>query len=594
MTYQSINFTKESKKLNYLKSRFTDIDENMPLAEYPRPQLERDSYICLNGKWLYSICSSESEPSVFDGTITVPFSPETPLSGVMKTLSPDKYLWYKRSFTLPASFMNDRLVIHFGAVDRHAAVFVNGKLAVTHSGGYTPFSADITELVDPDKENILTVRVRDESDHVDNGGKGKQKTDRGGIWYTSQIGIWQTVWLESLPDNYISSIRVTPDVDNSKINIFVESPKKSICTLDLGGKTYGLASNGSISITVKDPILWTPENPHLYYFTVKMGNDLVKSYFAMRKMSLETDKFGKPQLFLNGEPYCQFGLLDQGYHCGGYYTPPSDEAMVYDIALAKTLGFNMLRKHIKVEPLRWYYHCDRLGMLVWQDMVNGGGAYKFSTISLPLFFGSLKSDSSYAKFSRTSKVGRDAFVAEMEETVKTLYSCPSVVVWTLFNEGWGQFDSEKLTSYLRTLDPSRPIDSASGWHDLGFGDITSKHVYFKKYKVGRIKNRRAPALSEFGGYSLHVEGHTFNDKKFGYKTCDTREELTAEMSKLFNEVFDIGEKNGVCAYVYTQLSDVEDEINGIVTYDREVVKPDIRRISSLIKARISAYNKKFR
>ena len=562
-----------------LKSKFSfkSVDEILP--EYPRPQLERDSYITLNGVWKYAITESTSAPSEYDGDIIVPFSPESPLSGVERTLMPNEYLWYKRTFTLDEDFIIDRVILNFGAVDRHAVVYINDKEVCRHSGGYTPFSADITAAL-TDGENIITVRVKDETDKKDTGGRGKQSFQRGGIWYTPQSGIWQTVWLESVPENYIKSLRITPDFDKGRVEIYIESDKKVISTLSLEGKTYGFASNGTVGVTLKDFIPWTPESPYLYYFTITMGKDTVKSYFAMRKVSLgEVD--GKTRILLNNRPYFQFGLLDQGYYCDGLYTPQSDEAMIYDIELAKKSGFNMLRKHIKIEPMRWYYHCDRLGMIVWQDMVNGGDKYKFTTITLPLFTGKHANDSSYAKFARLSPEGRAAYYSELSETVNLLYNTPSVLVYTAFNEGWGQFDSQKALERIKALDSTRLVDVASGWHDKGYGDICSRHVYFRKYKYSPDKHKRAVVLSEFGGYSLRIDEHSMSSKKFGYRDYKDKEKLSNAVIALFKDVIATAKKHSLSAFVYTQLSDVEDEVNGLVTYDRQLIKLDIQRINDL-------------
>ena len=554
------------------------LERAQPLPEYPRPQMVRDSYLNLNGPWSYAITTSAQKPAQADGTILVPFSPESELSGVGHILQPEEYLWYIRTVTLPDGFNIGRVLLHFGAVDQTATVWCNGVELATHTGGYLPFTVDITEVLA--KENTILVCVRDATNKSQLP-RGKQTLHPHGIWYTPQSGIWQTVWLESVPQNYIRSLRVTPLFDAHQVEITVEGEGQ--CTIDLEGRRYTFPAGVPAHVPVRAFRPWSPEQPTLYPFSVTLGSDTVYSYFAMRKCSVETGKDGVRRLFLNGKPYFHNGLLDQGYWPDGLYTAPSDDALVYDIQLAKDMGFNMLRKHIKVECDRWYYHCDRLGMLVWQDMPSGGGRYNLLTISAPLITGIHLKDSHYRLFARTDPDGRDSFRQELEEMIRQLQNCPCIVLWVPFNEGWGQFDAKQITRLVRKLDPTRLIDHASGWHDQGVSDVRSLHVYFKPYRFRPDKKGRAVVLSEFGGYNLPVAGHTWNEKNFGYKGYQTPEALGEAVRKLYETQIVPARKAGLAADVYTQLSDVEDEVNGFVTYDRKEEKLPERLMQAIAR-----------
>ena len=545
------------------------LDKDTVLQEYPRPQLVRESYYNLNGPWDYAITASDACPGAWDGQILVPFSPEAPLSGVSRALKPGQVLWYRR--TLPFGKQDGRrMLLHFGAADQRAWVYVNGLLAGAHTGGYTAFTLDITKLLQ-DGENVLTVAVRDDTDTVPLS-RGKQKTTRGGIWYTPQSGIWQTVWMEWVPQSYITGLRITPDAANGCVRVVVQAEENRACYLHFAGRRVGAFTNRECVLRVEAPELWTPEHPKLYEFSAELGEDRVESYFALRDIGIGRDAAGHPCLTLNGKPVFHTGVLDQGYWPDGLYTAPSDEALVWDIRTMKNLGFNMLRKHIKVEPMRWYYHCDRLGMLVWQDMPNGGGKYDLLTISAPLITRRHKKDNDYKRFARTDAAGRAEYYAGLDEMVRQLYNCPSVVMWVPFNEGWGQFDAAEAVRRIRALDQTRTIDHASGWHDQGAGDVQSLHVYFYQYRFRPDKRGRAVVLSEFGGYNLPLAGHTWNDANFGYRGYKTPEALEAAYRQLYETQIIPAKEKGLAACVYTQLSDVEDEVNGLVTYDRRVVK----------------------
>ena len=557
-----------------MDSLFTDkVNRVLPLNDYPRPQMVRDSWINLNGTWKYKITHSDIHPSDFDGEILVPFSPECDLSGVGHILMPDEYLWYERTFEIPRSYEGKRIILHFGAVDCEASVYVNGRNVINHVGGYLPFSADITDFLSDD-ENTLTLKVRDFTD-TSYHSRGKQSMKRGGIWYTPQSGIWQTVWIEPVPKKHIGYLKITPDYDTGSVYIETDSPD---ATAVFEGKEYPLPGR----ISVENFEAWSPENPKLYDFSVICGEDRVESYFAIRKFSVEKDENGVKRFFLNGKPYFNNGLLDQGYWSDGMYTAPTDEALIYDIQLAKDMGFNVLRKHIKVEPLRWYYHCDRLGMIVWQDMINGGRKYNQLLITAPLVTNLHLKDQSYALFARQDKEGRDEYADELTALINHLYNCPSVGLWVIFNEGWGQFDAVKAYEKVLETDKTRIIDTVSGWHDQNIGDVRSWHVYFRKYKFQKDKLSRAVILSEFGGFSCKIEGHTFNDKFFGYKRYDTPEELYSALKSLYRDEIAPAKEKGLAAAIYTELTDIEDELNGLVTYDRKVVKIEPKRLKEIV------------
>jgi len=560
------------------------LSDALPLQEHPRPQMERENWLNLNGQWDYAITETvqgETTPIHWDGKILVPFSPEAPLSGVNRTLDSSHTLWYSRTLLLPGNWNAEqyRYLLHFDAVDQEACVYVNDREAGTHMGGYTAFVLDVTDYIVPG-ENQLVVRVHDDTDESWHS-RGKQSSKRGGIWYTPQSGIWQTVWMERVPREYITGLDMVADIDNELLHITVSTEGTGECTVFSEGKEYRLPVNEPAKIPVRELHLWSPENPYLYPLEIVYGSDRVKSYFAMRKTEVRMDKKGIKRLYLNNVPCFHNGLLDQGYWPDGLYTPPSDDAMVYDIQTMKDLGFNMLRKHIKVEPMRWYYHCDRLGMLVWQDMVNGGGRYKFGVISVPLVSGIHIKDNHYRAFAREAEEGRREYARELMEMICQLKNVPSIVLWVPFNEGWGQFDSAKACQMINELDGSRPIDHASGWHDQKIGDIKSLHVYFRPYKFRKDKKNRAVVLSEFGGYNLPVEGHTWNKANFGYKGFATEEEFRTAYEKLFREQILPAIPKGLAATVYTQVTDVEDEVNGLMTYDRRIVKVPKEKIRAL-------------
>jgi hypothetical protein len=579
--------------MNDLCTRWTDdVDRDCPLPEYPRPQLVRENWQNLNGKFDYVITGmSDDFPEEFDGEIIVPFAPENQLSGVCKTIEPDDYLWYRKKFTLKDCFDGKHTLLHFGAVDWRSKVFINKKLVGTHQGGYTPFSFDITEYLE-DGENELIVQVFDPTD-TGWQDRGKQVRKSKGFWYTATSGIWQTVWLEPVNELYVTSLKLTPDIDNSRINIITSfDGEATIKAIIKEGEKIVFA--GSIekeaSITLKNMKLWSPEDPFLYDIAIALCNnegeilDAASSYFGMRKFSIGYDDKAIPRLFLNNRPYFQKGLLDQGYWCDGGLTAPTDDAIIFDIKAMKELGFNMLRKHIKVEPHRWYYHCDKIGMIVWQDMVCGATGYSMFLVGvLPNMCIRSVKDNNYKWFGVDNSECREEHEKAIFETIDNLYNFPCIGCWVPFNEGWGQFDARRIGDDIKKYDPSRIVDHASGWHDQKGPELKSVHQYILPVITPKADGRPF-VLSEFGGYSRIIENHVWNKaKSFGYVMYKTKEELTKAYKRLYEKQIIPKISKGLSATVYTQVSDVEFEVNGLFTYDRELLKIDgdtIKEINS--------------
>ena len=571
-----------------LKTRWADEAMcDMPLPEYPRPQMVRENWVNLNGMFDFAITGDIEWCDEYSEEIRVPFAVESCLSGVCKRVSAKDRLWYRRKITLPESFKGKRTLLHFGAVDWECKVFINKKEVGSHVGGYCPFSMDITDALN-DGENELVVRVYDPTDEGWQN-RGKQASESHGFWYTSTSGIWQTVWMEAVSENYIASYKVTPDVDNAVVMLKTDV----VGTGELKVKIYDgetLVAEKAVSaddkIAVPDMKLWSPESPFLYDFVLELSADgeiadSIKGYFGMRKFSIGEYE-GYNRLFLNNEPYFQKGLLDQGYWSDGGMTPPTDEAMIYDIEKMRDLGFNMLRKHIKVEPARWYYHCDRLGMLVWQDMVSGGKALNvFHAGVLPNVYGVLnpianltKKDNAYKLFNRGRIEWRLQFEEELFEMIDSLYNYTSICCWVPFNEGWGQFDAKRIGDAIKEKDPSRFVDHASGWYDQKGCDFRSMHKYILPVILPKYDGRPI-VLSEFGGYSQKIRNHVWNwEKSFGYQMYANKVALTNAYKALHEKQIIPNIKKGLSATVYTQVSDVEFEVNGILSYDRELVKID--------------------
>lgn len=575
-----------------------DIDKDNVLKEYPRPNLVRDSYLNLNGEWEYCINQSEKAEQ-YDGTILVPFSPETLLSGVQKIVMPKDYLHYKKVFELPEGFQKSRVILHFGAVDQECQVYLNGTHLGGHKGGYLPFHFDITDAL-VEGENVLTLTVRDWTEEKPHA-RGKQKLVKkgkyGSLFYTPQSGIWKTVWMESVEESYVEDVRITPVFDDAAVRIRVRAartekgadrPKEKVEIKILDEGVVVAEATGETSremkIDVPDFKAWSPDTPHLYDVEITMGEDKVKSYFGMRKFSTGRDKNGILRFFLNNKPFFFNGLLDQGYWPESLLTPPSDEALLYDIVKLKEMGYNTIRKHIKVEPERFYYHCDREGMIVWQDMPNGGGDYNmifvtYLTNAFDWFARGIK-DNHYKWFKRDDKEGRKQYYDDLTGMIKTLYNYPSIAVWVPFNEGWGQFDANKATALIRKLDSSRLINEACGWFDQKGGDMYSIHNYVRKLVV-KPQEPRVVALTEYGGYAYAMKGHLACEKEFGYQSYQSKEELTANYKRLWEEEIFPNVEPGLCSAIYTQTSDIEEEINGVMTYDRDEDKLLIEEVQKL-------------
>ncbi len=617
------------------------LDPEQVLVEYPRPQLRRDAWTNLNGYWDYQVTSlSEKEiPSVWAGKILVPFSPECALSGVGRQILPEEYLWYHRSISgkeISERKAGERVLLHFGGIDQTCYVYVNGTQAGAHTGGYLPFTVDITEFLDEERESQeIVLRVRDVSDtswHA----RGKQKLQRGGMYYTAQSGIWQTVWMELVPEIYIKEIQLVPDMQTCRVRVRVsgisvttergkedrtrnkeyctkeanrlknesklkeelQRNEKPECKNELELKVYPPAVfemsreilpemsqkplmvlkgewEKEFLIEIPEGKLWNDKTPWIYPLEIQMGEDHVMSYFALREISIAPAEKNIPRIFLNGEPIYLKSVLDQGYWPESLMTPPSEEAMLFDISEMKRFGFNTIRKHAKLEPDRFYYNCDRLGMLVWQDMVNGGSPYKDWFVTYMATFlswaGVPVKDRHARLLSRKDERGKREFRWEMKETVRNFGNHPSLIAWTIFNEGWGQFDTKNISDYLKKLDPSRLIDSTSGWFDQGCGDFRSVHYYFLTFRM-KTEKKRAFVLSEFGGLPYMIPEHNAGEKVYGYgKRFRSREELTEAYHKLEARMEEYLPQ-GLNATVYTQWTDIEDEVNGIYTWDRKVQK----------------------
>ena len=574
-----------------------------PLAEYPRPAMRRDSCEILNGPWQYAITQTAEYPAAWQGSILVPYSPEAPASGVGRTLQPGQWLHYHRLFAPPAG-EGGRVLLHFGAVDYACAVQVNGHLAGGHRGGYWPFTLDITDLLNGTGRNSLWVAVQDPTGHGTQA-RGKQTLKPGGMFYPAQSGIWQTVWLERVPDNYIQTLTVTPDYDARTVTVRVHTAKPGGAVnlwamVRAGGVTIAedwgsdeADQDGEVTLNIPEEHFfpWSPDTPFLYDLTVGTNQgeeaefDTVHSYFALRKWSCAPDAHGVLRFCLNDKPILLNGLLDQGYWPEGLYTPPSDAAVERELSEVKALGFNLLRKHAKIEPQRWYYHCDRLGLIVWQDIVNGGSAYNLwfvtylTNVLQPLLRRFPDGKACRRLLSRAKPAGREEYAHELADTVQVLRCHPCIACWVPFNEGWGQFDAGKAVQALRVLDGTRLVDEASGWFDQGGGDVHSLHNYF--YPLRIRPQKRTVALSEYGGIAWPMPGHEPPHKTYGYGTAKDRQELTARYKKLQLKTVLPQLEKGLSALVYTQLTDVEDEVNGLFTYDRAAVKPDANAVRSV-------------
>ena len=564
-----------------------NVNPKFPLPEYPRPNFQREKWINLNGIWDYAITKRNNYSTFIDkGEIVVPFPIESALSGVRRLLKPDENLIYVRDFEISSSWTNGKVILHFGAVDWQARVFVNSNYIGSHKGGYTPFSFDISKYVLFDESNTLEVHVFDPT-NKGRQERGKQVLKPWAVFYTAVSGIWQTVWLEYVPEVHVESITITPKVDSNSVIISNFCSNANVTNYEIcysvffkGRKIEERASkiNSSETIKLSNIHLWSPKDPNLYDLEVELVKqnetlDRVKSYFGVRKIEYKKDENGILRFYLNNEKIFMFGVLDQGYWPDGLYTAPTDEALLFDIKKAKELGFNTIRKHIKVEPLRWYYHCDREGMLVWQDFPNGGSLWAGI---LSMFTGKKIN----FKFGRKKESIKSQFYKETTEIVRSLYNFPSIVVWVPFNEGWGQFETRKVTDYVRTLDFTRLIDSASGWVDKGCGDIADIHDYLGP-AIPKNDKKRVLALGEFGGLGLVIEDHVWkNAKPWAYKIMKNKDDFLKKYEEIINKTLEMTKK-GLSAAIYTQITDVEKEVNGLLTYNRlqKVKEEKLRNIN---------------
>ncbi len=553
--------------------------KEIPLPEYPRPQLTRDNWMNLNGTWEFQITDGR-QPAAQTAwqTILVPFALGSKLCGSDAQLLPGQVLWYRRNFSYEPGA--HRTILNFEAVDQFCAVYLNGYMVGEHHGGYAPFSFDVTKAIMA--KNELLVRVTDDSDRGIYA-YGKQKLLHGGMWYTPSSGIYGTVWLENLPEHAVYDIKITPDCEKEVAYLRMTGTfEQAVITVFEGKRLVhrGITSDRAYTIPLPSYHAWSPSDPFLYSFYVQTEEETVRSYFGMRRFSKVRDAEQHWRVGVNGKPLFLSGLLDQGYTPDGLLTYPSEEAMRTELEKIKSMGFNMLRKHIKVENRRWYALCDRLGLLVMQDMPSGGHPYSFWRIAAGPMLGlrTMRDDqSAYAKNGRSEKASRDMYQLELDAMLDTLYNCPCIFAWVPFNEGWGQFESAKVTEHIRAYDTTRLIDSASGWHDQGAGDFDSRHCYFRAFHVPRASDRII-LLSEFGGYTYVEQGHDVPEKTYGYKTFTNKVKLNEAIFKLYERDILANIPKGLAGCVYTQVADVEEECNGLFTADRQVVKVDTEKM----------------
>ncbi len=573
---------------------FAEAGPEKARPEYPNPAMARESWMNLNGLWRYAIRprgeqilaqalpGSGSASIGWEGEILVPWPVESALSGVQRPVSPEQRLWYRRTFTVPAGWRKERVLLHFEAVDWQTQVWVNGIEVGYHEGGYDPFTFDITAALKYAGEEVITVAVWDPTD-TGTQPRGKQVLKPGGIFYTACTGIWGTVWIEPVPATRIEELRIVPDAAAGAVTVTCRiagagSHERLAVTAFEEARVVASgsgAADAALRLTIPGARLWSPASPHLYDLTVQLLRsgkviDEVKSYFGLRTIAIGPDQAGVTRLLLNGEPLFQAGPLDQGFWPDGIYTAPTEEAMVYDLEVLKRMGFNMLRKHVKVEPRRFYWHCDRLGLLVWQDMPSGDRSIS-------------PQDDDIVR----STASASQYYLELERMITSHFNHPSIVMWVPFNEGWGQFESGKVVDFIRGLDPTRLVNQASGWTDRGGGDVVDWHRYPGPASPAP-ESLRAAVLGEFGGLGLKIAGHMWTEENWGYQKMDDMAGLQKRYEQLWMQVWELQEKNGLSAAVYTQTTDVETEANGLMTYDREVIKQEITRAPLIHTGRLPA------